>query len=459
MVVILRCDILGSDEPINVFVDLKELDSTNAETISHILLLTLESYGFNDPYLKKNLIGFCSDGASTMLGCKSGVSVRLLSKYPGIIIWHCLSHRVQLALDDAIKSISQVNHFKAFLEKIYCFYHTSNKNQMELNNIANDLELEIIKIGRVLGPRWVACSVRATKAVWKAYPALYNHFSQSNQTGLKLRMENLNFIEDLALMTDLLEELSLLSLALQSQDVTVVKADRLIKRCIRALSILKDSKGKYESLVPTTIKSDTHKHIPFSRNNKIVKLPRNQLIQSVIDNMTNRLGSEENETYKNMLSLFTLLDSTTWPSEVTLSPWYDGEKKLYKLSNLIKFDIPVNDFRDLIDDRDMPNKTQPGSILQAKKIMKVIAVSSAEAERAFSLMNIIATDQRNALLVSNISHLMTIKLIGKPISDWDPTPFVKLWLRQGHHTATDTRVRRKVKQDFSKNQSTIWSLL
>ena len=32
---------------------------------------------------------------------------------------------------------------------------------MELNNIANDLELEIIKIGRVLGPRWVACSVRA----------------------------------------------------------------------------------------------------------------------------------------------------------------------------------------------------------------------------------------------------------------------------------------------------------
>ena len=112
LVVILRCDILGSDEPINVFVDLKELDSTNAETISHILLLTLESYGFNDPYLKKNLIGFCSDGASTMLGCKSGVSVRLLSKYPGIIIWHCLSHRVQLALDDAIKSISQVDVYK-----------------------------------------------------------------------------------------------------------------------------------------------------------------------------------------------------------------------------------------------------------------------------------------------------------------------------------------------------------
>jgi hypothetical protein len=81
--------------------------------------------------------------------------------------------------------MTSVNHFESFIDKIYCFFHTSNKNQMELNSIAQHLEVEIRKIGGVFGPRWVACSARATKAVWKAYAALYAHLSKNNLIGLK----------------------------------------------------------------------------------------------------------------------------------------------------------------------------------------------------------------------------------------------------------------------------------
>jgi hypothetical protein len=103
----------------------------------------------------------------------------------------------------------------------------------------------------------------------------------------------------------------------------------------------------------------------------------------------------------------------------------------------------VNYFRDLVDERDRSKAEIPQSIKEARKLTKVVAVSSAEAERAFSLMNNIATDKRNSLLVENISHFMTVKLIGKPLAEWDATPFVKSSLRLGHHRAGDNRVKKK----------------
>jgi hypothetical protein len=57
--------------------------------------------------------------------------------------------------------------------------------------------------------------------------------------------------------------------------------------------------------------------------------------------------------------------------------------------------------------------------------MKVVAVNSAEAEKVSSLKNNITTDKRNFLPHENISHLMTVKLRGKPLAEWDATPFVK----------------------------------
>ncbi|XP_047123030.1 E3 SUMO-protein ligase KIAA1586-like [Hydra vulgaris] len=140
-----------------VFVDIAELDAQDANTIFQSLLGLLLAVGFDTNDLKLNLIGYCSDGASVMLGCKSGVSVRIKEMFPNVIIWHCLNHRLQLVLDDSIKDIKQVNHFKVLMDKRYYIFHQSNKNQKELNDISQELSLDIIKIGRVLGTRWAAC--------------------------------------------------------------------------------------------------------------------------------------------------------------------------------------------------------------------------------------------------------------------------------------------------------------
>ena len=53
-----------------------------------------------------------------------------------------------------------------------------------------------------------------------------------------------------------------------------------------------------------------------------------------------------------------------------------------------------------------------------------MAVSSAEVEREYSLMNLDMNDKRNRLKFSNVSNLMVIVLLGKPLSEWDPEPHV-----------------------------------
>lgn len=171
------------------------------------------------------------------------------------------------------------------------------------------------------------------------------------------------------------------------------------------------------------------------------------------------LFDDKNEKYNEILNCFNLLNPETWPGDICEeAPWIEGENKLKQLNKIIKYTVPVNDFRDFVDGRDIESKNIPNSILKAKRILNVIAVNSAEAERGFSTMNNIIYDKRNSLLIETTSHLMTINLMGKSINDFDAVPYVKLWLRQGHHLASDNRVKEAAPILPSQNQNLILSL-
>lgn len=54
-----------------------ELSNTSAVSIKNAIISNFPMYGIIDDYLKTNLIAFVSDGASAMLGRKSGVCIQL----------------------------------------------------------------------------------------------------------------------------------------------------------------------------------------------------------------------------------------------------------------------------------------------------------------------------------------------------------------------------------------------
>ena len=65
------------DKPSNIFLDICELPGLDAQSICNCIVDALARYSFNKEYLVKNLIAFTSDGASVMLGTRSGVGKRL----------------------------------------------------------------------------------------------------------------------------------------------------------------------------------------------------------------------------------------------------------------------------------------------------------------------------------------------------------------------------------------------
>ena len=116
-----------------------------------------------------------------MLGVKNGLSTSLKRDYPSIILWRCLNHRLELAVSDTIDEVDGFHPLQILLNKIYSIYSTSPKLQRELNEISQELETSVKKIGQVFSVCWVASSYRALKALWNNHQVLYIHFKQASE--------------------------------------------------------------------------------------------------------------------------------------------------------------------------------------------------------------------------------------------------------------------------------------
>ena len=116
IIVFLRASVDGKAAPINFPLDLVELESLCASHIADKIVDCLLKNGYTIELLQELFIGFCSDGASVMLGTKSRVGKLLKDKFPDIILWHCLNHRLELVVGNALESVSGTNDFQSFLE-------------------------------------------------------------------------------------------------------------------------------------------------------------------------------------------------------------------------------------------------------------------------------------------------------------------------------------------------------
>ena len=217
LIVFLRASIDGKAAPINFPLDLVELESLCASHIADKIVDCLFKNGYSIELLQEVIIGFCSDGASVMLGTKSGVRKLLKDKFPDIM-WHCLNHRLELAVGIALEIIGGTNDFQSFLEHLYSLYSQSPKIKRELDQCSHDLQTTLKRIGKVFTIRWVASFFRAVLAVWHSYPALAQHFDKASNDetrqstekarfrGILSKFCTINFVKNLALMADVLNE-------------------------------------------------------------------------------------------------------------------------------------------------------------------------------------------------------------------------------------------------------------
>ena len=122
-----------------------------------------------------------------------------LNRYPNIIVWHCLAHRLELSIGDVRASFDQFNDIVAVLKIIYAFYSQSPKNTEKIKEISLDLGKVFKKIGKIFTIRWAASSLITIDAVLRNLDALKIHFQTSSilekdsakKYKLKYALENL----------------------------------------------------------------------------------------------------------------------------------------------------------------------------------------------------------------------------------------------------------------------------
>lgn len=116
---------------------------------------------------------------------------------------------------------------------------------------AKELSVQILKIGKVFDVRWLMSSYNAVNALWVDLTALQMHMNKlSNDCciagkdkakfpGLERKLKTWLITAEMALIRDVLRELSRFSLHLQHRDTTIMTVPDHIKVVLRALEAMK----------------------------------------------------------------------------------------------------------------------------------------------------------------------------------------------------------------------------
>ncbi|VVC29623.1 Hypothetical protein CINCED_3A010564 [Cinara cedri] len=181
--------------------------------------------------------------------------------------------------------------------------------------------------------------VRAVNVVLKIFPALYKHlYTASNDSnrdsktknkylGLLKKLASPEFVNDLAIMCDVLQELSNLSIELQSRTITLMQFEQSIKRCIRVIISFKTNNGDYMHQAVVAIKDMKFKNIDLTSNKKMISINKNQFLTSIENNLKSRLLDNDGEN-KIILKHILVLEKSTWPEDPDIRYGEDNIKYL-----------------------------------------------------------------------------------------------------------------------------------
>ena len=338
--------------------------------------------------------------AIKLLTCRGALSMMKTKMNTNFIVFHCMADKLELAVHDVLKVVTELEHFRMFVDTLYSHFSRSPKNQNELKAVAEDLHVQLRKVVRTFDVRWVASSFRSVCAIWQSYPALVGHFqlcsSDSNRNarerakckGLYNKLTQWFFVAELAIIKDALEPIKSLSLYFQTREASVITADAQISTTIDTLKAMKTDDGL----------STLEFFDEFRRNNCFRDVPLKQpsdaerkkfcelkakFFQGLVDNLSARFrdaGSTMHDA--------TVLQKEHWPKSAEARILF-GDREIVELCKSVKLlhgaAAIVHQYRLLKNGK----ASEAGVELQElNQRLSVLPISSAKCERSFSCLNL-----------------------------------------------------------------------
>ena len=300
---------------------LSEFQSANAESISALLLKELEE---NDDLNLNCLTGFTSDGASVMVGKRSGVAARLKQVNPVLINVHCICHRLALACTDSNESLSYIKNIENWLRQLWQFFENSPRRMsayLKLQTELKSIKLNKITVKKVVKrlkkacrTRWLSlgASVAAVKEDYEAIMQTLALFENSDATasGLLKKLRSLKFIGTIYILSEVLPVLGQLSKTFQKGSVSFAAILPAVNMTKDSLQSLLENETPIEKL-QTDIDSFTDMCAEIKMNQKDASE-----IQSLFKNYTTALIQNIDRRFtdnSDVLAAFSVFDPVALP--------------------------------------------------------------------------------------------------------------------------------------------------
>ena len=163
------------------FIATISVERGNAEGIFQALKIAITQYlGMEWPVLTSKLCALGCDGASVMLGKKSGLTALLKKEQPALLAIHCYAHRLELSFKDAVKSVNLYEKVITLTMGLFYFYSKSALNRNMLKRAYKTLDKSPLMPKRVGGTRWIGHMYAALTNLLKGYRAFILHLEQVN---------------------------------------------------------------------------------------------------------------------------------------------------------------------------------------------------------------------------------------------------------------------------------------
>ena len=464
--------------PVIKYLEIVEPENTKAEGILGAINKAFDDFGIDDFHLK--VVGYCSDGASVMMGEKKGVIklFKVTKNAPWVIAVWCLAHRLELAVKDCFKGTYLTTVIET-LVSIYYFYKGSAKRMKEADEIAEIMEEQFKKPEKANGTRWVDHKLRAvTKLImnWKIIVMHLMSYAEDKSNkgedrakakGMVKKLQEFKLVWYLHFTKDILNEMAKVSLLFQREDINTASAVSKLQSVNVTLRHLAENPGESCQQFEQDLNGTTYKEHTLNRviPNDTLQKERRRIVQDLMDCLQSRFENLHDDPLYLACNAF---DHKNWPDiqqEAALLLYgVEDIKVVFQHFRVIlehagcDLDKALSEWNDLklhvarnahfrpvhplavwqrVSQEDT-EKQDFQNILKIIHLTSVYPLSNAACERTFSVMKRVKSDWRCALNTSTLDDLIRLSIAGPKLQDFNPRSAVHRWWISGAKTKRPT---------------------
>ena len=418
------------------FLKVLELPNGTAGTITDSVCGLFRDLGFE----VGRCCGLGSDGASVMLGSRSGVSKRLKDQVPFLVANHCIAHRLALAAGQSANEIPYLKRFKDILDQLYRFYEYSAVRTAGLKEIQDILNDPQMKLTQAKDVRWLSHD-KAVHNLRRCFPSVITSLEREAEernnaeaVGLAKFVKTYNFVAALYMLSDVLPSLAGLSRAFQKHDIDFTVVRPLVIGTKAAIDALYETPGEHFSSLPAVLPTLEEFGVQQSTDRLAHDFKQNvycKYLATLSRHITDRFPD------LSLLDGFSIFNPKIIPQELSLQPSHNTDKLQllidhYGPHSVIDSEITKTEFQtfnsvvaanpDLkqLNMRDLMHhvvKTPEFSamfpnLFKLAAIGLLLPVTTVDCERGFSTLSRVKTKLRNRLSNKTLNHLLMISIEG-----------------------------------------------